>query len=54
MNHPQAHTSSFPPFQPAPLPRNEADAHFLLVLVVVVWTIGMGLMLWTGRRNNSK
>jgi hypothetical protein len=50
----QAHISSFPPFQPAPLPRNEADVHFLQVIVVVVWVVGMGLMLWTGRGSNRK
>jgi len=49
----QEHVSSHPPFLPAPMPRNAAEERFLLVLLIVVWTVGLGLMLWMELRRRK-
>jgi hypothetical protein len=51
MNALQEHVSPYPPFQSAPMPRNAKDAHFILMLVIIVWTVGFVLVLRMGRKN---
>jgi hypothetical protein len=51
MNALQEHVSPYPPFQSVPMPRNAKDAHFILMLVIIVWTVGFVLVLRMGRKN---
>lgn len=49
MNDTQEHASSYPPFQPVPMPENAAEGHFLLVLVIIMWAVGLVLVVRMGK-----
>jgi hypothetical protein len=51
MNDLQEHASPYPPFQSVPMPGNAKEAHFLLVLAIIMWTVGFTLILRMGRKN---
>jgi hypothetical protein len=51
MNALQEHVSPYPPFQPAPMPANATETHFLVGLVIVTWMVGFVLVLRMGKRN---
>lgn len=51
MNDLQEHVSPYPPFEPAPMPANAKDAHFILILVIIIWTVGFVLVLRMGRQS---
>jgi hypothetical protein len=51
MNDLQEHVSPYPPFQPAPMPANATEAHFLVGLVIVTWMVGFVLVLRMGKKN---
>jgi hypothetical protein len=51
MNALQEHASPYPPFESVPMPANATEAHFLLVLVIVTWMVGLVLVLRMGKKN---
>jgi hypothetical protein len=51
MNGLQEHVSPYPPFQSVPVPRNEKEAHIILVIVIITWMVGFTLILRQGRKN---
>jgi hypothetical protein len=51
MNHLQEHVSPYPPFESVPMPANARDAHFILILVIIIWTVGFVLVLRMGRQS---
>jgi hypothetical protein len=53
MNDRQELVNPDSPFQPAPMPRNEQEAHTILAIVIVIWALGFGLLLWIDRRKKK-
>jgi hypothetical protein len=51
MNDLQEHASPDPPFQTVPMPQNAREAHFLLIILIIMWTLGFGWVLRRGRKN---
>jgi hypothetical protein len=51
MNDLQEHVSPYPPFQPAPMPENARDAHFILIIVMITWMVGLVLVLRMGKKH---
>ena len=49
MNDLQEHVSPYPPFESVPMPANARDAHFILMLVIIIWAVGFVLILRMGR-----
>lgn len=47
----QEYVSSYPPFQPAPMPENAAEAHFILLLAIVTWMVAFTLLGMSSRKN---
>jgi uncharacterized membrane protein len=51
MNAMQEHVSPYPPFEPAPMPQNAREAHFILIIVMITWVVGLLLVLRMGKQN---
>jgi hypothetical protein len=51
MNDLQEHVSPYPPFQSVPVPQNAKEAHFILLIVVIIWTVGLVLILRRDRKS---
>jgi hypothetical protein len=51
MNAMQEHVSPYPPFQSAPMPANAQEAHFILVIAMITWIVGLVLVLRMGRQS---
>ena len=51
MNDLQEHASPYPPFESVPMPANARDAHFILIIVIIMWTVGFILILRMGRKS---
>jgi hypothetical protein len=50
MNALQEHVSPYPPFESAPMPANAKEAHFILMLVIIIWAVGFVLVLRMDRQ----
>ena len=50
MNDLQEHVSPYPPFESVPMPANAREAHFILMLVIIIWAVGFVLVLRTGKQ----
>jgi len=51
MNDLQEHASPYPPFQSVPMPENAREAHLILLIVLIIWTVGFTLILRMGGRS---
>jgi hypothetical protein len=51
MNDLQEHVSPYPPFQPPPMPQNAKEAHFILIIAMITWVVGLVLVLRMGRQS---
>ena len=51
MNDLQEHASPYPPFESVPMPANAREAHFILMLVIIIWAVGFVLILWMDRQS---
>jgi hypothetical protein len=51
MNDLQEHASPYPPFQSVPMPENAKEAHFLLLIALIMLTVGFAVVLRMGRKN---
>jgi len=51
MNALQEHVSPYPPFESAPMPANAKEAHFILMLVIIIWAVGFVLVLRMDRQS---
>jgi hypothetical protein len=49
MNDLQEHASPYPPFQSVPMPQNAKEAHLILLIVLIIWTVGFTLILRMGK-----
>jgi hypothetical protein len=50
MNGRQEHVDPYPPI---PMPGNAQDAHTLLAILIVTWTLGLILLLWIDRKKKK-
>ena len=51
MNALQEHASPYPPFESMPMPANAREAHFILMLVIIIWAVGFALVLRMGKQS---
>ena len=51
MNDLQEHASPYPPFESMPMPANAREAHFILMLVIIIWAVGFALILRMGKQS---
>jgi hypothetical protein len=51
MNAAQEHVSPYPPFQSVPMPRNAHEAHLILLIMLIIWTLGFTLIWRLGSGN---
>jgi thiosulfate reductase cytochrome b subunit len=51
MNDPQEHASPYPPFESVPMPQNARDAHFILIIMCILWIVGFTLLFRLGKKN---
>jgi hypothetical protein len=51
MNDLQEHVSPYPPFESVPMPANAREAHFILMLVIIIWAVGFVLVLRMDRQS---
>jgi hypothetical protein len=51
MNDLQEHASPYPPFESVPMPQNARESHFLLIIFIILWTVGFGVVLRMGKKD---
>ncbi len=51
MNALQEHVSPYQPFESVPMPQNARDAHLILIIVIIIWTVGFVLILRMDRQS---